>query len=218
MRITTKAANFRKGFTLVELLITVMILAILAAIMFYSSSEAITTAKATMIISNLKQLSKAANMWYLDNYQRLTLDSSLSNGFRINGKTLNDYLKEHPDEIIKYMNDSGFLINQGGTRYNKKNKDGQYETDEFYASLNGYALYMGHSNIVCYAVYKISSHNDSSEEKKLKEKLKEKAEAEGLKSYTFGDVVNNKSTSKIDKYNGKDANVFMAAFTIIDPN
>ena len=57
----------RKAFTLVEMLIVLVVLGILAAGIMYASDEAITTAKATKIISDLQLLSKAAESWYLDN-------------------------------------------------------------------------------------------------------------------------------------------------------
>ncbi|MBR0317577.1 MAG: type II secretion system protein [Synergistaceae bacterium] len=210
MRITTKAANFRKGFTLVELLITVMILAILAAIMFYSSSEAITTAKATMIISNLKQISKAANMWYLDNYKRLKIGDN-DNGFVIDngtskGITLHDYFKNDDSEILQYFDKADFSFNKGLSNYASKS------SEEYYAPVGSYSIYVGFSNTVCYAVYGISEHNNSSEEAKIKKKLKDRAKTEGLVSYKFGSGF----TSSATTYNGVDANVFMEAFRFSD--
>ena len=207
-----------KGFTLIELLIVIVVIGILAAAMMLSSTEAVTTAKATKIISDLNMLSKAANAWYLDNYKKLVSAGGTNgvNGFKIDGKEFHQYVRDNPDEFTKYM-DRSITLNTGKTQYNATYK-GNYTNTEFFAPVGGYALYMGHSNIVCYAVYGISATSDASDESRLKQKLKAKAKSAGLQSYGYGKVDNDKSTSTINEYNGRDANVFMTAFTLKDPN
>ena len=56
----------RKGFTLVELLIVIVVIGILSAMMMLSSSEAVTSAKASNIASNLRNLKTAAHALYAD--------------------------------------------------------------------------------------------------------------------------------------------------------
>ena len=57
----------RKGLTLVELLVCMVVLAILAAVLMMSSKEALSSAKAARIINNLNILKTAALAWYNDN-------------------------------------------------------------------------------------------------------------------------------------------------------
>ena len=57
----------RKGFTLVELLIVIVVIGILSAMMMMSSTEAVTSAKASNIISNMRNLKTAALAYYVDN-------------------------------------------------------------------------------------------------------------------------------------------------------
>ena len=59
--------KMRKGFTLVELLIVIVVIGILSAMMMLSSTEATTSAKATAIVSNLRNLKTAALAYYADN-------------------------------------------------------------------------------------------------------------------------------------------------------
>ena len=221
-----KKKNFRRGLTVIELMTVILVLGIMATMIIYGSTAAITTAKVTKIISDLKQITKAANSWYLDNYTRIISPQGLPDGFKIvdtadgKTKTLNDYFKAHPDEITKYIDGFNVSINQGKSNFAGANNS------EYYASVGGYSVYYGHSNVVCYGVYKISEKNDSTEQKILKEKLKAKAHSEGLLSYKYGSIgnvtyadgsVKNKSTSTINEYNGVDANIFMLAFTLKDP-
>ena len=63
--------KMRKGFTLIELLVVIALLGALAAMASISGSEAMTTAKAGNIISNLKNLSVAVNEYCFDNMNSL---------------------------------------------------------------------------------------------------------------------------------------------------
>ena len=56
----------RKGFTLVELLIVIVVIGILSAMMMLSSTEAVTSARANNIVSNLRNLKTAALALYVD--------------------------------------------------------------------------------------------------------------------------------------------------------
>ena len=70
----------RRGMTLAGLLIVIAVIGILAAMMMYSSSEAITTAKATQIIANLHMLKRATIEWYVDNNDRVVKYDMKVNG------------------------------------------------------------------------------------------------------------------------------------------
>ena len=64
--------NFKnKGFTLIEMLIVIVVIGVLAAVMMLSSKEAVTSAKATQIISNLYSFKDAISKWYVDNIDRV---------------------------------------------------------------------------------------------------------------------------------------------------
>ena len=56
----------RKGFTLVELLIVIVVIGVLSAMMMLSSTEAVSSARASNIISNLRNWKTAALAWYVD--------------------------------------------------------------------------------------------------------------------------------------------------------
>ena len=61
----------RKGFTLVELLIVIVVIGILSAMMMLSSNEAVTSARASNVVSNLRNLKTAALGYYADHMDEL---------------------------------------------------------------------------------------------------------------------------------------------------
>ena len=60
----------RKGFTLVELLIVIVVISILGAMMMISSSEAVSSAQASTIVSNLNAVKAAALSYYADHLNK----------------------------------------------------------------------------------------------------------------------------------------------------
>ena len=61
-----KRDSKRKGFTLVELLIVIVVIGILSAMMMISSTEAVASAKAASIIGNMRTIKTAALAYYID--------------------------------------------------------------------------------------------------------------------------------------------------------
>ena len=59
--------NKRKGFSLVELLVVIVIMGILGAGVMLSSGGAVASARALTIINDLRSLKEAALLFYLDN-------------------------------------------------------------------------------------------------------------------------------------------------------
>ena len=92
----------RRGFTLVELLIVIVVIGILSAMMMLSSTEAVTSAKASNIVSNLRNLKTAALAMYIDNmdkfdkndYKIATTSTTESGGKKDCSIT----------DVVKYMN------------------------------------------------------------------------------------------------------------------
>ena len=89
MRRTNKIK--RQGFTLVELLIVIVVIGILSAMMMLSSTEATTSARASNIMSNLRNLKTAALAYYADNMD--TYNQSLTLAENVDMRILQPYMK-----------------------------------------------------------------------------------------------------------------------------
>ena len=98
----------RRGFTLVELLIVIVVIGVLSAMMMLSSTEAVTSARASNIVSNLRNFKTAAMAMYVDNLDEMDVKGELptdANG--ANG------------QLVKYMNkgNSGAKAEDDTTNY-----------------------------------------------------------------------------------------------------
>ena len=85
----------RKGFTLVELLIVIVVIGVLSAMMMLSSTEAVSSAKASNIVSNLRNMKTAALAWFADH-----LDTA--EAFSSTGDSADD-LSKHKGDILGYL-------------------------------------------------------------------------------------------------------------------
>lgn len=100
----------RKGFTLVELLIVIVVIGILSAMMMLSSTEAVTSAKANNIIAGLSTFKKALTHWYIDNLDKIYWHANdkqykLQNvGNGINN--LGDLMQKNSKLVTRYIGNS----------------------------------------------------------------------------------------------------------------
>ena len=85
----------RKGFTLVELLIVIVVIGILSAMMMLSSTEAVSSARASNIVSNLRNLKTAALSYYVDNVDTYDV-STVENANKLEQEDVRT-------KILKYM-------------------------------------------------------------------------------------------------------------------
>lgn len=98
-----------RGFTLVELLIVIVVIGVLSAMMMLASTEIVSSAKATKIISDMTQLKKAATAWYLDNYERIGKGAGgdkVEYGVKVNGNItrFSDFINgKGGSEFLKYI-------------------------------------------------------------------------------------------------------------------
>lgn len=136
----------RRAFTLMELLIVIIVIGVLAAMMIISSTEAVTTAKASNIVANLTHIRKAVIAWYFDNIDRITYVSGSSTGvgnmkFCFNGvkyHSIQDALANNPvgytKQTVSFMSYlqgvSGF--NEKGAADKKNAANWEYLADSGY--------------------------------------------------------------------------------------
>ena len=100
----------RKGFTLVELLIVIVVIGILSAMMMLSSTEAMSSAKASNIASNLRNLKTATLAWYADHVDWVSPDLKVNIG-TTTGKQIDEVVGTESGKanILKYFNNEGSM-------------------------------------------------------------------------------------------------------------
>lgn len=143
----------REGFTLVELLIVIVVIGILSAMMMLSSTEAVSSARANNIISNLRNLKTAALAFYVD-----SLDKIADLG---EGKVI------PKDYIVKYL---------GSSNNDEINKNSNGTTGG-----DGYSVYITKKNTTTKNKLWIAQYNATNEKSDVKNKLAARAASVGLK-------------------------------------
>ena len=95
--------KFRRGFTLVELLIVIAILGTLTAVMTVSTGTATARAKASSIVSNVEACKTAAAVYYSDNYDATGIATATpANTFLADTNTYVPNFKDFTSSTIKY--------------------------------------------------------------------------------------------------------------------
>lgn len=123
----------RKGMTLVSLMIVIAVIGILSAMMVFSSTEAIATAKAARIIANLQILKRATIAWYVDNRDKVQPDGRVEIGNQtkpiqeFSDKQLNlaSYLS-HAGGAVLNVNKTTAKIDENTGNKNTNLKEGSY--------------------------------------------------------------------------------------------
>ena len=207
----------RRGFTLVELLIVIVVIGILSAMMMLSSTEVIDSAKVAGIVSDMRNIRTAATLWYLNNPDKIetnpgSLQYSIKTGTNGN-QDIQTYfagyteIKKDKDgnesisvkvkasrqaELRKYLDGGSSLM-----KINANNETGGYGTKYpgDYGLINnrniGGITSQPATNKNWYVSYRIGETDDDNPG--LQAKLKAKAQSLGLlgtngKLYTGGKV------------------------------
>lgn len=103
--------KMRKGFTLVELLIVIVIIGVLAAAMLLSTGSATASAKASTIISDLRSMKSAILLLYADSMDNMPAANSLITTAGAVG------LKKYIDNADKYKTTDGYEIDAAGGKW-----------------------------------------------------------------------------------------------------
>ncbi len=138
-----KKENYaRKGFTLVELLIVIVVIGILSAMMMLSSTEAMSSAKASNIVSNLRNLKTATLAWYADHTDYVTEEGKVKFGTG-NADLVQKFLTSTATDttankvnILKYFNNEGSItfgttLSDGGYTLQADNSGNWYVGYQF---------------------------------------------------------------------------------------
>ena len=193
----------RKGFSLVELLIVIAIIGVLSATMMLSSTEAVSSAKATRVITAMTNLKKAVIAWYVDNHDMITIDNE---GYKIKTskgiERLSDYIQTNKKAILKYLNNSDSINFQSKREAEKPDAEAYRDIYVF--------LDVKYKN--WYIYYKVDSDS------RLKSKIAAKAKSLGLFGLNGnikneGNLLNN---IKNKKYYSNETYVCMLALTLAE--
>ena len=161
-----------RGFTLVELLIVIVVIGVLSAMMMLSSTEAVSSAKANNVISNMRNIKTATLAWYADNLDKINAAGHIT----INGtKKFFHQWKDSDLGLSKYLNaGSSIKLNRLG---DAKIPDDEYAVFAIEKKLgnNPVKINGDTDRSTWYIGYKIPN-GDS----KLKEKLQSRASSLGL--------------------------------------
>ena len=167
--------KIKKGFTLVELLIVIVVIGILSAMMMLSSTEAVSSAKVARIISDLTNWKKAILAWYVDNIDKVDSKGNI----------------KKDDGTYGYFGNKGTVTMAEIAKYFSKSFE---TTSGTYSTINPSAVKDSASGGKYFTDYRRDSNNNPSgrwfiifemptsweKDKRLKDKLEARASSLGL--------------------------------------